>query len=446
MTASPATLVAQLPEIERRDFIARLTQEQARRLRYHWRGWLARPEQLSPEASQAGLSDWRYWLLLAGRGFGKSRSGAEWIRERVESGFKRIALVGRSAADVRDTMVRDGILSIFPPEERPVYEPSKRRVTFRNGAIATCYSADKPDQLRGPQHDTFWADELAAWRYPDAWDQLQLGLRLGSDPKGVVTTTPRPTRMIRDLVNDKRRVALTRGSTYDNLPNLADAYIETVVSKYEGTTLGQQELYAVVLDEMPGALWKRSMITAGRIQTEQLPPLRNLIVALDPSTTAEGNECGIVAGGLGPNRHGYLIKDESVRASPEVWGRRAVQLYTALKADAIVAEDNQGGEMVEFVLKTIDSRVPVRRVHATRGKRTRAEPIVSLYEQGRIHHVGVFPDLEDQLCSWDPSTGEESPDRLDATVWLFTELLVNQVSIGSMRKSENLDQEGWNLT
>ncbi len=313
-----------------------------------------------------------------------------------------------------------GLLAVFPPWNRPKYEPSKRRVTFRNGAIATAFTADEPDRLRGPNHDLAWADELAAWRYPDAWDMLLLGLRIGVDPRVVVTTTPRPIESIKALVA-RPDCHVTRGSTYDNAPNLSGAFLREILELYEGTTIGRQELHAEILDDVEGALWTRDLLDLHRVT--DYPELTRIVVAIDPaaSSGARSAETGIVAAGV-RNRDAFVLDDCSMRGSPIDWARAAIALFHRTKADRIVAEANQGGEMITQTLRTVDPSVPVRLVHASRGKQTRAEPVAALYEQGRVHHVGFFPTLEDQLCSWVP--GMDSPDRLDALVWALTELVV----------------------
>lgn len=317
-----------------------------------------------------------------------------------------------------------GILAISPPWDRPLYEPSKRRITWANGATATTYSADEPDRLRGPQHDAAWADELAAWRYPDAaWDNLQMGLRLGTDPRAVVTTTPRPTSLIRSLVADPS-TAITRGSTFDNSANLASSTLAHLRRKYEGSRLGRQELYAEILDDAPGALWKRDNIDGLRV-TATPADLVRVVVAVDPAATSgeDADETGIIVAAIAGNGHGYVLADRSLRGTPLEWATAAVRAFGEFTADRIVAEVNQGGEMVTHVLRTVDRNVPISTVHAARSKHTRAEPVAALYEQGRIHHVGSFPQLEDQMCAWVP--GEQSPDRMDALVWAFTELMVD---------------------
>lgn len=399
-----------------------MTVEEREAAMFDWSIW-RRPKQRTP------AGDWRVWLILAGRGFGKTRTGAEFIREQVETGRAgRIALVGATAADVRDTMIEgaSGLLSVFPPDRRPTYEPSKRRVTFHNGATATAFSADKPDRLRGPNHDLAWADELAAWRYMDAWDQLMLGLRLGDNPRVVVTTTPRPIAIIRRLAQSTDgRVHVTSGSTYENAANLSTDFIDEMRRRYEGTRLGRQELEAQIIDDVDGALWARDNIDETRVTSHA--PLKRIVVAVDPAVTANENsdETGIIVAGVDNKNEGYVLDDRTLRASPNEWASAAIAAYHTHKADMIVAEANQGGDLVSTVIKTLDPRVPVRLVRASRGKRTRAEPVAALYEQGRVHHVGYFTALEDQLCSWVPDSST-SPDRLDALVWAFTELIVDQ--------------------
>lgn len=418
---SAAARLASLPTDQLLEVVNSLTPDQQLAALYDWSLW-RRPKQATPAGA------WRVWLILAGRGFGKTRTGAEFVREQVDAGKARhIALVGATAADVRDTMIEgeSGLLAIYSPDRRPRYEPSKRRVTFHNGATASAYSADEPDRLRGPNHDLAWADELAAWRYPDAWDQLMLGLRIGDHPRVVVTTTPRPTPIIQRLMKQTDgSVSITRGSTYENSANLADDFLTEMKRRYEGTRLGRQELHAEILEDVEGALWSRDTIDADR--RSEAPATRRVVVAIDPavSNTEDSAETGIVVAGLGVDDHGYVLDERSLRGSPTDWARAAVDAYHAHRADSIIAEANQGGDMVKHVLRTIDATVPIKLVHASRGKRTRAEPVAALYEQHRVHHVGFFHALEDQLCSWIPDVGA-SPDRLDALVWAFTELMID---------------------
>jgi phage terminase large subunit-like protein len=419
-----AAWLASLPEALRHNLLWSLNHDQATAILSDWQFW-ARPNQLPPDG------DWRVWLLLAGRGFGKTRTGAELVRARVKTGTaRRVALVAPTAADARNVMVEgeSGLLAIAPDRERPVYEPSKHRLTWSNGAVATTFSADEPERLRGPQHDFAWCDELAAWRYPEAWDMLMFGLRLGEDPRAVVTTTPRPARLIRALIADPK-VRVTRGRTADNRPNLAPAFLEQIVRRYEGTRLGRQELDAEILDDVPGALWQRGIIEAARVGA--VPDLGRVVVAIDPAVAsgAEADETGIVVAGRDANGHGYVLADVSGRYQPAEWARAAIAAYRSHRADRIVGEVNNGGEMIEATLRMVDPAVPFGAVRATRGKSARAEPVAALYEQGRIHHVGSFPQLEDQLCAFtqdfDRHAAGYSPDRADALVWALTELLVS---------------------
>lgn len=325
-----------------------------------------------------------------------------------------------------------GILACSPADFYPKYEPSKRRLTWPNGAIATGYTAEKPRLLRGPQFHWAWADELAAWQYPEAWDMLQFCMRLGVNPRIVATTTPKPVHIIRELVKDAACI-VAAGSTYENARNLAKPFLRRITEKYEGTTLGQQELYAMLLDEITGALWSRSLITDNRVLDVPID-LGRVVVGVDPpisSKSEKSDEAGIVVvGETDRSRHLYPLEDLSTVASPDKWGRLAVDAYKHWEADRIVAEANQGGEMVKHVIHTVDGNVPVKLVHATRGKHKRAEPIAAMYEQKRIHHVGSLPHLEDQMCTWVDGCGW-SPDRMDALVWACTELIVAPTIIAS---------------
>jgi phage terminase large subunit-like protein len=410
-------------------------------LRTDWARELSRVEQRAPPG------DWRIWLLLAGRGFGKTRAGAEWLREQVETARAgRVALVAPTAADARDVMIEgeSGLLRIAPERNRPTYEPSKRRLTWPNGAIATAYSAEEPDRLRGPQHDAAWCDEIAAWRHEASWDMLMFGLRLGADPRCVVTTTPRPGRLLRMLVKDPH-VAVTRGSTFDNREHLAPAFLDAIVKRYHGTRLGRQELLAELLEDAPGALWSRDAIERGGIAVA--PALSRIVVAIDPAVTsgAESDETGIIVAGSDDNGHGYVLDDLSGRFAPHEWARRAIAAYHGHHADRIVAEINNGGEMVEATLRVIDPHASYRAVHASRGKAMRAEPVAALYEQGRIHHVGRLPQLEDQMCNFTgvaERAGRPSPDRVDALVWAITDLMIAQSGTGILDYYRALYREG----
>ena len=397
------------------------TPEELEALIRDWR-LVGRPNQQPPTGAR-----WRTWLLLAGRGFGKTRAGAEWVKQQVASGKKRVALVARTSADAREVMIEgeSGLLTVCRTANgTPLYEPSKRRVTWPNGAIATTYSADEPDRLRGPQHDAAWCDELASWRYEDTWDNLQLGLRLGSNPQTIVTTTPKPQRLLKTILGASD-TAVTRGATYDNRANLPESFLTAIARQYEGTRLGRQELYAELLEDTVGALWTRDNLDEYRVTRQ--PAMARIVVAVDPAVTnnPHSDETGIVVCGLGEDGHGYVLDDRSIRASPDTWARVVVAAYHTYGADRIIAEANNGGDLVEIVIRTVDANVPYRAVRASRGKIARAEPVAALYEQGRVHHVGAFATLEDQLTSYVPDA-HGSPDRLDALVWGLTELIIGQ--------------------
>lgn len=421
---SSAAWLASLPPSERAGVLAGFSESQIERLLYDWRFW-ARPAQIAPDG------DWLTWLILAGRGFGKTRTGAEWVREQVEAGYGRIAFVAPTAADARDTMVEgeSGVLAISPPWNRPLYEPSKRRLTWPNGAMATLFSAEEPERLRGPQHDAAWADELAAWKSPqDTWDMLQFGLRLGRHPRQVITTTPKPCLALRQIMKSPTTV-LSRGSTRENAANLAPSFLAQIVNRFEGTRLGRQELEAEILDDVPGALWTREMID--RAQEGKPTDFVRVVVAIDPSGTAgasdAGDSIGIVVAAKTADGKAHVMADRSCKLSPDGWGRRAVQAYHEFEADRIVAERNYGGAMVEHVLRTVDRSVSYKEVTASRGKTVRAEPIAALYEQGRVSHATGLDHLEDQMCQMtgDGFLGEGSPDRVDALVWALSELMLD---------------------
>ena len=394
------------------------TQADLDALKTDWR-IVGRPNQQAPGGA------WRTWLLLAGRGFGKTRTGAEWVRAQIAQGRSRIALVAPTAADARDVVVEgeSGLLAVCRRAgQEPLYEPSKRRITWPSGAMATTYSADEPDRLRGPQHDAAWCDELAAWRYPEAWDMLRFGLRLGDDPRTVVTTTPKPVAILRDLMAASDTVT-TRGSTYDNAANLAPGFIEAIRQRYEGTRLGRQELNAELLDDVPGALWSRTMIEDALVRSTP-PAMARVVVAIDPAVTSgeASDETGIIVAGVTEDGTGYVLDDLSGRYTPDAWARRAVEAYRRHRADRIVAEANNGGDLVETVIRTLGQDVSYRSVRASRGKYTRAEPVAALYEQGRVRHAVGLDRLEDQMATWVP--GASSPDRLDALVWAITDLML----------------------
>lgn len=383
----------------------------------------ARAAQLAPEW------EWDVWMALAGRGFGKTRLGAEWVIEKART-HERGALVGPTAADTRDILVQgeSGILACAPATFRPVYNPSKRQLTYPNGAIQTLYSADEPNRLRGPQHHYGWFDEMAAWRYiQEAWDMAQLGMRLGDHPQICITTTPRPLPLIKLLVKDER-TALTKGTTYDNLHNLAPTFQRAVIAKYEGTTLGRQELNAEVLDDLPGALVARRHIDGSRVT--EAPELINIVVGMDPAGTGVGDETGLIVAGRGLDGKNYILHDGSEKLSPERASARAWALHETWGASLVVVEDNGGKDWIETVLRMAwkhrnpgGGPPPLRRVNASQGKRLRAQPVAMRYEQARVCHVGSFPELEDQLTTWIPEEDPDSPDRLDAMVHAVAHLM-----------------------
>jgi phage terminase large subunit-like protein len=411
------------------EYIKRSPKERALRLKYTWKAW-ARDSQLAPDG------DWSTWCVISGRGWGKTRTGAEWIIEKAEQyPGCHIALVGRTVADVRDVMIkgRSGILSVSPPWFMPTYYPSKRQLVWPNGSTATTYSADEPDQLRGPQHSFAWADERAAWQYDDSYDQLVFGLRIepapGVNPQCIVTTTPRNTKAMKALVKDPSTV-VTKRSTYENRENLSPRFIKEIERRYQGTRLGRQEIEGDIIDDIDGALWKREWIERNRVIAR--PDLKRIVVAIDPpaaspETSDDPAECGIVVVGLGIDNHGYVLADYSMVGTPNEWAGAALTAYSLFTADLIVGEVNNGGDMVEAVIRSVAKdknmvNVPFKSVRATRGKQLRAEPISNLYQQDMVHHIGTFPDMEDQQANWVP--GERSPDRLDANVWGLTVLMI----------------------
>ena len=392
-------------------------------------GWRskARPSQIAPDG------DWNGWLVVAGRGFGKTRTGAEWIKEEVEAGRAgRIALVAPTASDARDVMVEGpaGLLAVSSPWFRPTYEPSKRRLTWPNGAQAATFSSEEADRLRGPQHDLAWCDEVAAWNEPQAtWDMLQFGLRLGSRPRWLATTTPKPIKLLKELLaRDGKDVVVTRGSTFENKDNLAPTFIAAIEQRYGGTRLGRQEINGELLTDAPGALWQLDWLDRDRLGT--VPPLRRIVVAIDPavSNNEGSDETGIIVAGRDDDGHGYVLADLSGKYAPHEWAAKAVAAYDKWNADRIIAEVNNGGAMVESTIRMVDRSVSYREVHASRGKVLRAEPVSALYEQRKVHHVGGFEKLEDQMTAFTSdfsrSSAGYSPDRLDALVWALTELLV----------------------
>ncbi len=409
-----------------------------------WQVW-ARDDQLPPMLASNGDA-WRVWLILGGRGAGKTRAGAEWVKSKAlgigpvgARQATRIALVGETFADVRRVMIEgvSGLLAIHADDERPHYEASKLQLVWRNGCVAQIFSAESPDSLRGPQFDAAWCDELAKWREPEAaWDMLQFGLRLGEHPEIVVTTTPRPIPLLKQIMGDARTVT-TRAATHANAENLAPSFVAEMSRRYAGTALGRQELLGEIVDEQAGSLWRRDWIEGARVQ--DCPELRRIVVAVDPpvTATASSDACGIIVAGLGADGRAYIAADRSLQGrEPHVWARAAVRAYQEFAADRVVAEVNQGGDLVVSVLRQIDESVAVRTVRATRGKWLRAEPIAALYAEGRVAHVGVLSVLEEQMLSFgaDGLARGRSPDRVDALVWALTDLMLDRVASPAIRQ------------
>lgn len=400
-----------------------------------WLVW-ARDDQLPPAAGTAG-KDWRVWLILGGRGAGKTRAGAEWVRAKAlglaplaERPAERIALVGETIADVRRVMIEgvSGLLSVHSEDERPRFEVSKGQLVWPNGTVAEIFSAESPDGLRGPQFAAAWCDELCKWRHAEAtWDMLQFALRLGVQPQAVVTTTPRPLPLLKAIMADGATVT-TRAATADNADNLAPSFVAEMQRRYEGTALGRQELFGEVLEELSGGLWRRDWIDDQRLA--EAPKLRSVVVAVDPPVTATvaSDACGIVVAGLAEDGRVYVVDDRTLQGrEPNVWARAVRAAYDDHQADRVVAEVNQGGDLVVTLLRQIDRAMPVRTVRATRGKWLRAEPVAALYAEGRVVHAGRFVALEEQMCAFgaDGRASGRSPDRLDALVWAVTDLLID---------------------
>jgi phage terminase large subunit-like protein len=425
-------LISLLPEEEQKAALEGLDMEQ---VLWDWKMW-GRPEQQAPDGN------WNIWIYLAGRGAGKTRSAAEWVREQAKyttTGQRRFALVARTAADVRDVIVEgeSGIMNVTPPSERPLYEPSKRRLTWPNGNTATCFTADEPDSLRGPQFTHAWGDEVAAWRQtPDAagmtaFDNLRVGTRLGLNPQIMVTTTPKRVPLLYSLLDEAKKgnkVVVSRGSTMDNSGNLSSAYLDTITGVYAGTRLAAQELYGEMLDSIEGALWTAEMLERSRHRNfPEHTPLR--VIGVDPSVAENPrDECGIVVCASTADRdlykrHAWVLEDATILGSPEVWANKVVEMARRWGAP-VVAEVNQGGALVRNAINSIDPTIKVFEVHSKHGKALRAEPIVLAYEQDRIHHVNYLAELEDQMTSWIPGETSKSPDRVDALVHAMTALLI----------------------
>jgi phage terminase large subunit-like protein len=400
-----------------------MKQWMVRDLLREWRYW-ARWDQLPPEGAK-----WRRWLLLGGRGSGKTRAGAEWVRAialgKWGTSAKRIALLAPTFDEARLVMIegQSGLLSVHGTNEQPLFEPSKRTLSWPNGAVAHVFSAEEPEGLRGPQFDAAWCDELAKWKQAESvWDMLQFGLRLGDNPVAVITTTPRPVAILKKLMSDAGTVT-SHSTTFDNAKNLAGGFIKDVTARYAGTRLGKQELDGELIEDDPDALFNRDMFERYRVL--DAPYMKRIVVAVDPPASAgkKSNACGIVCVGLGRDDRFYVLADRSVQGlRPAQWAKKVVALYHERKAARVVAEVNQGGAMVEQVLREVDRNLSFRSVHASIGKSARAEPVAALYEQGRVSHVGLFPELEDEMCLG-LGVGAKSPDRLDALVWAVHDLM-----------------------
>lgn len=400
----------------------------------------ARPDQLPP------IGPWSTWLVMGGRGAGKTRTGAEWVRGMAlgeppyaAKPTARIALVGETQGEVREVMIEgvSGLLAVHRRSERPTWLPSRRRIEWANGAIAQAFSAEDPQGLRGPQFAAAWADELAKWRNAEeTWDMLQFGLRLGEDPRQVVTTTPRPIPLMKRLLNDTR-TAVSRAATRANIANLAPGFLDAIVGRYADTRLGRQELDGELIEDRVDALWRRDALEKARVT--HAPELTRIVVAIDPPASSKrgADACGLVVAGLGSDGQAYVLEDATLNeVQPLRWARAAISLYHRFEADCLIAEVNQGGEMVTSVLAEVDANVPVKPVRATRGKWLRAEPVAALYEQGLVHHVGALPQLEDELCDFglDGLSSGRSPDRLDALVWALTALCLGRSGEPKVRR------------
>jgi phage terminase large subunit-like protein len=426
-----SSLIGAFPEL-----LADATAAELEKLRDSWQ-LNARSDQFPPDQAHGG-GPWTAWIVMGGRGAGKTRTGAEWIKglmtgdpDFTVTPVERVALIGETAADVRDVMVEgvSGILAIHNHRNRPTWEPSRRRLEWPNGGVAQIYSAEDPESLRGPQFECAWLDEFAKWRYAEeTFDMLQFGLRLGAHPRQVITTTPRSSPIIKRLLQDPRS-AISRAATIANAENLAPDFLQKIVARYAGTRLGRQELDGQLLEDDPSALWSRASLDG--LRETRSPGLARIVVAIDPpaSSTQRADACGILAAGIAANGLVYVLEDASLNAArPSAWARVAIALYHKWEADELVAEVNQGGEMVAAVISEADEGVPVTMVRATRGKYLRAAPVAQLYEQGRVRHAGVFRELEDEMCAFGPEglPGGKSPDRLDALVWAVTALALGK--------------------
>ena len=445
MSQSIAEKYQQKSRTERRLWVENLPPQLVHDLvRKPW-WFIGRPEQQEPEGS------WNVWLILSGRGWGKTRTGGEWLAKQVIENPKapdgvptQWAIVGPTFSDAKNICVEgpSGFLKALEHRglirgEDFIYNKSSYKVIFKEGQLVHMFGADSPDAGRGLNLSGAWLDELAIWQYPyETWTEgLAPALRIGEHPRVVVTTTPKPIKLLRDWVTrTDGSVHITRGSTFDNRKNLSETALAELKARYEGTRTGRQELYGELLEQAEGAIWQRDWIERSRLTPDKVPPLYRIVVAIDPAVTSgeDSDETGIITAGVSSDGRFFVLADDTLRATPNEWGKAAVEAYKKHKADRIVAETNNGGDMVIMVLQQVDRNVPVTKVHATRGKRVRAEPISALYEQFRVHHVGAFPQLEDQMVMWTPDSAT-SPDRLDALVWALTELKDGSVSLTGLQ-------------
>lgn len=440
-------IFSNLEELEKK--LSALTDEEAELIKYDW-DFNARPKQHWPQGK------WTYWLVLAGRGFGKTRTGAELVKWWIKQGQRYVNIIGATKGDAIDVMIKgeSGILNVCNRWERPVFKNNE--LHWPNGAVSLIFSAEEPERLRGKQHSNLWCDEVGSWRYRDTWDQAMFGLRLGNNPQVVITTTPRPIELIKELVKDPRTI-ITRGSTYENASNLAENFLTDLVKKYEGTRLGRQELEAELLDKNENALFDLDNIEKNRVKKTDIDGnlidyfFTRIVVAIDPAVTSSetSDHTGIVVAGKGYDGHYYIIDDLTMLGKPIEWATKAINAYHDYQADRIVAETNNGGDMIENVLRNVDNNISYKKVTATRGKILRAEPIANLYEQNKVHHIGMFKKLEDQMCNFTGDPNQKSPDRFDALVWALTELSSNPQSfvefidteLEKSKKSKEKDDE-----
>lgn len=430
---SLASYLASLPRAVQETALRSLPGTDIEALDWDWRFW-ARPSQLPPGSARAENTrkDWTHWLPLAGRGWGKTRVGAETSKGWAENPTEKIHIVGPTSAAVRSVMIEgsSGLLSVYPPYRRPDWQASKHLIHFPSGAIGETFSADEPERLRGPACSKYWADEVCAWRFlQDAWDNLMFGFRMGN-PQGVITTTPKPSKWLAELISDPDCV-ITRHATYENRQNLAPAFFKTIIRKYEGTRLGRQELLAEILTDIPGALWTLKMIEDHRAKLNQVPRenIVRIVVAIDPAVSVgeDSADTGIIVAGLTRNGHVLVLDDKTCHESPLGWARTAINAFDYWHADLIVGEINNGGDLVEANIRAVRKNIPFHKVRASRGKQVRAEPVATLYERGLVHHIGFFPELELQMTSWVPGTDNTKVDRIDALAWAAYELIFDSV-------------------